>query len=54
MGSPPVSSDISFPPADIDRELDPASGNNHLQVDPESSELAAKKNSRVLKNMSLQ
>ncbi|BAT85876.1 hypothetical protein LR48_Vigan03g244100 [Vigna angularis] len=47
MGSPPVSSDISFPPADIDGELDTASGNNvHLQVDPESSELAAKKNSR--------
>ncbi|KAK7378805.1 hypothetical protein VNO80_04253 [Phaseolus coccineus] len=48
MGSPPVSSDISFPPADLDEELNTASsGNNvHLEVDPVSSEVAATQKSK--------
>ena len=42
-----MSSDISFPPADIDGELN--TGNNvHVEVDPVSSEVAATKKSKVL------
>ena len=55
MGSPPVSTDISFPPADVDGELNPGH-NVRVEVDPESSEIAATKKSKVLsiKNMSFE
>ncbi|KAL9332102.1 hypothetical protein ACSQ67_001712 [Phaseolus vulgaris] len=46
MGSPPVSSDISFPSADLDEDLNSSGNNVHLEVDPVSSEVAATQKSK--------
>lgn len=43
-----MSSDISFPSADLDEDLNSSGNNVHLEVDPVSSEVAATQKSKVL------